>query len=772
MIKPGIRLRIFLAIMAVISGLLVLTGWVMGGLVDTYMDAEIADTLQRGRRTFESFAAVHKTVLVDQASSLAQTPHLRAVLGTPGVDEASINVTLASLGEAVQGCLLFVTDGSGRLVADNRDGNLPEIRAEGELRRAMDGGVSYSIWNYGGEVCFVALSPINVASTQLGVLGLGYPIANQVRELSRATGLDVTVLHDERVVACSRDEARGSTAADGAPSSFSSMDWSQVVPGVNSRLRVQDREVMATSVVLAPSAYRLVLTRPLDHLMMPFQHAKTELALIAILIASVALLVSRWVAGRIASPIRSLTEAAGALAHGDLTAHVDIASTDEVGTLGRTFNSMARQLEAAMHDVVKKARAAEEANEAKSAFLATISHELRTPLNAVLGFNEQLQATSLSAEQRDFLQTAQRSGEDLLGLIDKLLDFARMESGDFRIDHIEFDLYECIRRTVETMSAAIRGKGLVLDMSIDAALPRTVLGPGRPVRQVLSHYLSNAAKFTASGTVRVRATLSPEHPASSANAKSDTSDDHFVLLVEVEDTGIGVPADRIDQLFKPFSQLENSASRSYAGTGVGLAIVKDLARLMGGDVGVRSEAGVGSTFWFTAKLVKHTTKETSAEVAPAVLPVREPKTSKTLGLAGADAAARERRSRQRILIVEDNPVNQKMASVVLKKAGWPHEVAEDGRRAVERASSESFDLILMDCQMPGMDGFEATRCIRGGEGRTPRSVPIIALTANAFDGDREACLSAGMDDFLAKPFKAAELVPLIERWIELRATVA
>jgi len=385
----------------------------------------------------------------------------------------------------------------------------------------MDGGVSYSIWNYGGEVCFVALSPINVGSTQLGVLGLGYPIANQVRELSRATGLDVTVLHDERVVACSWDEARRSTAADGPPSSFSSIDWSQVLPGVNSRLRVRDRELMATSVVLAPSAYRLVLTRPLDHLMMPFQHARTELVLVGILIASVALLVSRWVAGRIASPIRSLTEAAGALARGDLTAHVAIASTDEVGTLGRTFNSMARQLEGAMHDVVKKARAAEEANEAKSAFLATISHELRTPLNAILGFNEQLQATSLSGEQRDFLQTAQRSGEDLLRLIDKLLDFARMESGDFRIDHIEFDLHDCILRTVETMSAAIRGKGLVLDVSIDAALPRTVLGPGRPVRQVLSHYLSNAAKFTASGTVRVHASMSSEDPKSNASEGND-----------------------------------------------------------------------------------------------------------------------------------------------------------------------------------------------------------------------------------------------------------
>jgi CheY-like chemotaxis protein len=279
----------------------------------------------------------------------------------------------------------------------------------------------------------------------------------------------------------------------------------------------------------------------------------------------------------------------------------------------------------------------------------------------------------------------------------------------------------------------------------------------RELRQVLSHYLSNALKFTAQGCVRVRACVQSE------------SSEHLVLLVEVEDTGIGVPPDRIDQLFKPFSQLESSPSRSYAGTGVGLAIVKDLVQLMNGEVGVRSQAGAGSTFWFTARLARQSAGATSIRAALPGTPT--PVSTKPVLQPLADSSARERRAQQRILIVEDNPVNQKMASIVLKKAGWPHEVVEDGGRAVELTRAARFDLILMDCQMPGMDGFEATRRIRNGDGRTPRSVPIIALTANALEADREACQSAGMDDFVAKPFKATELVRLIDHWIDLRSPV-
>jgi signal transduction histidine kinase/ActR/RegA family two-component response regulator len=755
MIQLGIRLRVFLAIMTVIVGLQLVTGWVMRGLVDQYLDTEIRDTLQRGRQAYDSLAAVHKAVFVDQARSLAQAPHLRAVLGTPDVDQDTVGVTLSSLGETVEGNLLFVTDGAGRLIADNRGRELPDIRQSADLQQAIAGDESYGIWDYGGHDYFVALSPIHVASTQLGVLGLGYPIEEQVRELSDATGLDVTVLHDERVVASRWDleEAQGSKEA---PSLFyQALDWSRVLPDVRARLEVDGRELMATSVSLAPASYRLVLTRPLDHLLQQFRRAKVELALVGLLIAGVAVLVSRWVAERIAHPIRSLTKAARTLASGDLTAHVSVTSSDEVGTLAQTFNSMARQLESAMHEVVQKARAAEHANEAKSAFLATISHELRTPLNAILGFNEQLKATTLSSEQQDFVKTAQQSGEELLALIDKLLDFAKMESGGFRIEPIEFDLHECLIRAVDSMTPTLRKKGLGVDVSVSPELPRTVVGGMSQLRQVLSQYLSNAAKFTPAGSVSIRATL----------ASQDAQE--FMLRVEVQDTGIGVSPDQIGRLFKAFSQVETTAARSYSGTGVGLAIAKDLVHLMNGDVGVSSEPGKGSTFWFTTKLTKPLVSQTP--IPPAIPVAPGPIAKITPPTPENDASATARRAGQRILVVEDNPVNQKIACVVLKKAGWSHEVAEDGRCAVDMASAARFDLILMDCQMPRMDGFEATRLIRTSDGLTPRSVPIVALTANAFEADRQACLDAGMDDFMAKPFKSPELVQRIEHWLTARA---
>ncbi|HTF89790.1 MAG TPA: response regulator [Planctomycetota bacterium] len=757
MIRLGIRPRVFLAIMAVIGGLLLVTGWVMGGLVDRYLDAEISDTLQRGRRAFESFASVHKAVLVDQARSLAQAPHLRAVLGTPDVDQITVSVTLSSLGDTVSGSLLFVTDGTGRVIADNRKGDeLPDLRAKVELQHALAGDESSGIWNYAGHDYIVALCPINVASTALGVLGLGCRVGEQVRELGDATGLDVTMLRDGHVVATSWSGALDPTAPDGeVRNRYAAMRWSDVTANENSRLEVDGRELMATAIALTPDAYQLVLTRPLDNLLLQFRRAKTELFWIGLAIAGVALLVSRWVANRIASPIRALTDAASKLASGDLTANVRVVSSDEIGTLGVTFNSMARQLEAAMHDVMQKARAAEQASDAKSAFLATMSHELRTPLNSILGFNEQLQSSDLTVEQHDYVHTVHASGEQLLTLIDELLDYVKMESGDFRLDRVEFDIANCIHRAVETLSAAIRHKGLALDVAISPAVPRLALGPMRHVQQVLIRYLNNAAKFTSQGSIRVRASV------------TDRTEQHFVLRIEVDDTGIGVAADRVDQLFKPFSQLESGAARSYAGTGVGLAISKELVELMHGEVGVRSTPGEGSSFWFTARLELCAPRASSP---PPAIPARAPRASATTApVSSADSATRARRSKQRILIVEDNPVNQKMAGIVLKKAGWAYSIAEDGQRAVAAAAAESFDLVLMDCQMPVMDGFEATTRIRASAGSTPRDVPILALTANALDGDREACMRAGMDDFVAKPFRAAELVAVMDRWIESRS---
>jgi signal transduction histidine kinase/CheY-like chemotaxis protein len=525
--------------------------------------------------------------------------------------------------------------------------------------------------------------------------------------------------------------------------------WTSLAAEVETRLDLGEQEYMAVAVPLEGSELELVLSRPLDDVLQHFQRARRELLVIGTLIAAIGLAVSRWVSERIARPIRALTGAARALARGELDTAVDACSRDEVGLLAQAFNDMTRQISALMKEAVEKTRAAEQASEAKSVFLATMSHEIRTPLNGVLGFAEQLQVSQLSAEQREQLGFIQRSGQDLLGIIDEVLDFARLEAGEMRLEQSEFRLASCLGRALDPLRPAIAAKGLELVLEVDENLPETLIGPASRLRQIAANYANNALKFTARGAIRVRA------------ARLSETLDSVRLRISVEDTGIGIPADRIGQLFRPFAQLDSGANREYQGTGLGLAVCKELAALMQGEVGVESTPGVGSTFWFTALLRKH-------RDCAAALPSRGPATAVEQPASWlTDADARERRGRQRILVAEDNPVNQRVAAAVLQRAGWRHELVENGARAVEAFAAQPFDLVLMDCQMPILDGFEATRRIRALE-RGAR-VPIVALTANAFDGDRQACLAAGMDDFIAKPFKTPELIATLDRWLAARS---
>ncbi|KVZ11810.1 hybrid sensor histidine kinase/response regulator [Burkholderia stagnalis] len=611
--------------------------------------------------------------------------------------------------------------------------------------------------------------------------------------------------------------------------------------------------------------------------------AVAMIVVVSLLLAVVGLAISHRIGTSISRPLSNLTRTMARIRGGsDLSLRMRHHGTDEVATLIAGFNTMLDEIERRDVELQAAIAAAEAANSAKSEFLARMSHEIRTPMNGVLGMTELLQRTTLTAKQRNFVDTVYRSGQTLLTIIDDILDFSKIEAGKLVLERIAFNLYQLLDDVVSLLEPMARRKALALRLRKHDPVPQWVRGDPVRLRQILTNLVGNAIKFTERGQVEL-AVSSPEHG---------------LVVFTIADSGIGIAPDVSAQLFKPFQQADSSTARQYGGTGLGLVISRQLAEMMGGTLSVESAPGQGSVFTVTARLepadaagaaatsasrslaglkvliaddsetdrsvlVEHAIewqlrvatasggddalaqlRAAAADGQPfdlAIVDVRMPgmdgislvrhirgdpalralriitltafermdsiQVARELGIdarltkplhgadlyaciasvmrvtpprlpsaaapadADADAGAVPAdgppygAAPARVLLVEDNPVNQQIALAMLEDTGYAVEVAENGREALDRLLEDRFDVVLMDCQMPLMDGFEATQWLRLREAETGAArLPVIALTANAISGDRERCLAAGMDDYLSKPFSRDTLLQMLARF--------
>lgn len=542
-------------------------------------------------------------------------------------------------------------------------------------------------------------------------------------------------------------------------------------------------EDMTASYASVPeTGWGVLVSQPVSELRLRSGQIDRIAAIVALAAFSVAVLMAWLMAVSLAGPVSSIA----ATAEGVMAGNDEVAAPEfhglvprEIRRLAAIFNTMLDGLRRRAAETRQALHQAELSNTAKSQFLANMSHEIRTPLNGVVGMIELLQLTDMSPPQRRYVETANQSSQALLRLVDDILDLSRIEVGRLELERAPFHLPSLVHDVRVLFADQARAKGLTLWTSVPDELNLMLIGDKHRLLQILTNLVGNALKFTSEGTITVRAALNQE------------VGDAVRIRFEVSDSGIGVPTQKQAMIFEPFNQVDSSTTRRYGGTGLGLSIARQLCLMMHGEIGVESVVGVGSTFWFTVMVQRGKDIAVPESVSkpvvpplaapaprspavPAAAPVSAsvpPPAAAALPFVSAASrdfqAALERggRTAVSILLVEDNAANMRVTQALLESLGCRVTPARNGLEAVGTYREQRFDLVLMDCQMPEMDGYEATRAIRQIEGFQGRRTPIVALTAHAMPGSREASLESGMDDQITKPLTMAALTSKLLEWL-------